>query len=385
MYDHYLFANIVKRFLPDVRQHQTLSPQQASACQNILNCHTAKLGGLDYQCDQCAQHYPRYHSCRHRHCPQCQQKASALWVEKRSKDVLPVTYFHLVFTLPHELNGWAKLHPEIIYHLLFQCTWQTLNDYSQNNHLLQGTLGMISVLHTWGQNLMQHIHLHCLIPGGALDSNQSFKTSRRKYLYPHRVLAKIFRGKMVSALRRAWKAGKLHRIVSPVQLDEVLSKLMQKDWVINTKPHINTPETVMRYLGRYTYRTAISLSRIKSVDQTSVHFQWLDYRDHQKKIMTLTGREFLQRFLLHILPKGFMRIRHFGYLANRVRVEKLNTIRACIENTSTVKTKHEEQDQDVPIKLDSERPDVCPQCKTGHLKLVGKILPEKERRRARLM
>ncbi len=385
MTNHYIFAKIVKQFLPHVRQHQSLSPQQASACQNILNCHTDKLGGLDYMCDQCQQHFPRYHSCRHRHCPQCQQKASEVWVEKRMNDILPVTYFHLVFTLPHELNAWVQLHPSVIYHLLFQCAWDTLNQYSKNNRQLQGQLGMVSILHSWGQNLSQHNHLHCLIPGGAIAHNNTFTISRRDYLYPHKVLAKLFRGKMVSALRKAHKNGKLHRIKDKEQVDECLNTLMHKNWVINTKPHIKKPETVIRYLGRYTTRSAISLSRIQTVNETSVSFRWLDYRDNTKKIMTLSGEEFLRRFLLHVLPKGFMRIRHYGYLANRVRIKQIKKIRDWINKKQTTKVVITKTTQSSsPVILTSahtEEAEHCPTCKIGYLHLIGEIFSERERRR----
>ncbi len=385
MNDHTIFARIVQQFLPDVRQHQSLSPQQASTCQNILNCHTAKLGGFDYMCDQCRQHFPRYHSCRHRHCPQCQQKASEQWVEKRMDDILPLSYFHLVFTLPHELNAWAQLHPSVIYHLLFQCSWDTLNQYSKNNRQLQGQLGMVSVLHSWGQNLNQHIHLHCLIPGGAIDHDNTFNISRRDYLYPHKVLAKLFRGKMVSALRKAHKNGKLHRIKAAKQVDDVLNTLMRKDWVINTKPHIRKPETVVRYLGRYTYRSAISLSRIQSVNKTSVSFRWLDYRDNTKKLMTLPGEEFLRRFLLHVLPKGFMRIRHYGYLANRVRIKQIKKIRDWLNTEQTTKaviaTQAKSNGSLILTATNKESTEHCPKCKTGYLYLIGEILSERERRR----
>ncbi len=379
MNDHFIFARIVQQFLADVRQHQSLSPQQASSCQNILNCHTARLGGLDYVCDSCTRHYPLYHSCRHRHCPQCQQKASEQWVAQRQTDVLPVPYFHLVFTLPHELNGWSQLHPEVIYHLLFQCAWQTLDEYSQRNKQLQGQLGMTAVLHTWGQALDQHIHLHCLIPGGAICNGQSFITSRREYLYPHRALAKIFRGKMVSALRKAWNAGQLPRITRPHEIDSLLNEIMKKDWVIHTQPHLNKPETVVHYLARYTHRTAISLSRIVAVDVSSVSFKWKDYRDNQQKTMTLEGGEFLRRFLLHILPRGLMRIRHYGYLANRVRVKQLERIRTWIAEKKPVNPKQAQRA--IPVTTAEKASMPCPNCKTGYLHLMGIIPGEKERRR----
>jgi len=379
MHDHFIFARMMQRFLPVYQQHKSLSPQQASACQNILNCHTQKLGGLDYVCTGCAQHYPRYHSCRHRHCPQCGQKASEHWAEQRMADVLPVLYYHLVFTLPHELNGWAQLHPEVIYSLLFQCAWQTLNEYSQHNKQLQGQLGMTAALHTWGQALEQHIHLHCLLPGGAIGGGQGFIISRRKYLYPHRALAKLFRGKMVSALRKAWCEGTLPRITQAQQVDTILNTVMSKNWIIHTKPHLNQAETVVRYLARYTHRTAISLSRIVAVDESNVRFKWKDYRDHQQKIMTLEGDEFLRRFLLHILPKGLMRIRHYGYLANRVRIQQLKKIRHWIAEEKQV-TPNSAQ-RACPAATQTRTPIPCPNCKTGLLSLVGTILSEKKRRR----
>ena len=376
MTDHYVFARIIERFLPRLKAQKQISPDQAASCQNILNCHTPVLGGLDYACDQCESHYPRYHSCRHRHCPQCQQTASRRWVEARQNDVLPVSYYHLVFTLPHELNGWAQCHPGVIYRRLFRCVWACLDDYSRCNRQLQGKLGMTAVLHTWGQSLSQHIHLHCLIPGGAIDEQGDFVTTRRDFLYPQRVLGKLLRGKMVSALRRDYAAGKLHRIESG-QVDDVLDQLMRLDWVIHTKPHLRQADTVLRYLARYTHRTAISLSRIESVDQTSVRFRWKDNRDNQSKTMALPGEEFLRRFLLHILPKGLMRIRHYGYLANRVRVKQLNHIRQRLATNSGGDTLTEK-----PASIWSEcRKDRCPKCKSGYLHLVGEILSARQRRR----
>jgi len=181
MSNHFIFAQIIKQFLPKLKRQQKLSPQQASTCQNILNCHTAKLGGLDYQCDRFYQHTPYYHSCRHRHCPQCGQQASERWIAKRQQDTLPVIYYHMVFTLPHEFNAWVQLHPDVIYRDLFKSVWATLNEYSQNNKLLQGKLAMVCVLHSWGQNLKQHNHLHCLIPGGVLNENEYTACKKNTY------------------------------------------------------------------------------------------------------------------------------------------------------------------------------------------------------------
>lgn len=376
MTDHFVFARIIERFLPQLRKHRHISPDQAATCQNILNCHTPVLGGLDYACDQCESHYPRYHSCRHRHCPQCQQTASEHWVDQRQNDLLPVPYYHLVFTLPHDLNGWAQCHPEVIYHRLFRCVWACLDDYSRDNRQLQGKLGMTAVLHTWGQNLSQHIHLHCLIPGGAINDKDGFVTTQREFLYPQRVLAKLFRGKMVSGLRQDCHAGKLHRI-PPDQVDNLLDQLMQTDWVIHTQAHLRQAHTVLRYLARYTHRSAISLSRIESVDQTSVRFRWKDYRDNRSKSTTLPGEEFLRRFLLHVLPRGLMRIRHYGYLANRVRIRQLKAIRLKLATCSASAVASPQQTSPCT----GQPGDRCPKCKSGYLHLVGEILSVRQRRR----
>ena len=375
MTDHFVFARIIERFLPYLKTQKQISPDQATTCQNILNCHTPVLGGLDYACDQCESHYPQFHSCRHRHCPQCQQTASQRWVDQRQSDLLPVPYYHLVFTLPHDLNGWAQCHPEVIYHRLFRCVWECLDDYSRCNRQLQGKLGMTAVLHTWGQNLNQHIHLHCLIPGGALDEQGDFVTTRREFLYPQRVLGKLFRGKMVSALRKDWRSGKLHRI-REAEIDRVLDKLMQADWVTHTKPYLQQPHTVIRYLARYTHRTAISLSRIESVDQASVCFRWKDYRDSRTKSMALPGEEFLRRFLLHVLPKGLMRIRHYGYLANRVRVKQLKIIRERLALQPGCES-CAKPDSDYATRVNQP----CPKCQSGVLHFVGEILSARQRRR----
>lgn len=376
MTDHFVFARIIERFLPRLRQYQRLRPDQAATCQNILNCHTPVLGGLDYACHDCGSHYPRYHSCRHRHCPQCQPSASARWVAQREQDLLPLPYYHLVFTLPHALNGWAQCHPEVIYPQLFRCVWQSLDTYSRCNRQLEGKLGMTAVLHTWGQNLNQHIHLHCLIPGGAIDAQGNWVTTRRDFLYPQRVLGKLLRGKLVRRLRQAFNAGELHRI-PPGQVDGVLEQLMQTDWVIHTQPHLSKPGTVLRYLARYTHRTAISLSRIEAVEQRAVRFRWRDYRDNRTKIMTLPGEEFLRRFLMHVLPKGLMRIRHYGYLANRVRVKQLRRIRLKLAMHPGG-----EADSPVPASVPTGlSPERCPKCQSGYLYFVGEILSARQRRR----
>ncbi len=253
--------------------------------------------------------------------------------------------------------------------------------YLQGNTIfsdLLQQLGMSAILHTWGQTLDQHVHLHCLIPGGVINTQQGYTRTQRAYLYPERVLSRLFRGKMVSALRQAAKDGKLSRITRPGDIDDTLNAVMKKDWVIHTKAHIKKPDTVIAYLGRYTCRTAISLSRIMDVDDKSIWFKYKDYRDDKKKVMQLAGTEFLRRFLLHILPKGFMRVRHYGYLANRVRVEKIKQIRQSLEVEQVEKPEAKNSAGEYSRHNETEKP--CPGCKAGYLHLIGLIPSEKERR-----
>jgi Putative transposase len=247
--------------------------------------------------------------------------------------VLPIAYFHLVFTLPHELNGWVQLHPDDIYRLFFSAVWDTLRCFGQDPRRLNGQIGMTAVLHTWGQNLSRHVHLHCLIPGGALSTDKrQWKTVKSTYLFPIRALSRCFRGKMVSCLRKAYTAKSLCRIDSAQQVDEVLIRLMSKDWVVYARHTCQHAGAVVNYLSQYTYRIAISNQRLLTMDDEQVQFSWKDYAANcARKIMSLTGVEFIRRFLQHVFPAGFMRIRHYGFLANCHRRAKLALIRELLQ------------------------------------------------------
>ncbi len=223
-------------------------------------------------CDQCEYEAEYYHSCRNRHCPQCQQHATEQWLARRREDLLPVPYFHLVFTLPHELNGWAQLHPDVIYGLLFKSVWRTLKRFGRDAKRLDGELGMTAVLHTWGQNLGQHIHLHCLIPGGALAAGGvEWHAAKSTYLFPVKALSRHFRGVMVSELRQAVNDGRLHRL-NLSTVDGVLNRLMATSWVVFARSTCTQQETVLSYLAQYTHRIAISDYRLRAVDAQSVAF-----------------------------------------------------------------------------------------------------------------
>lgn len=370
---------VFERFLPSYQTQHTLTPIQQKACWHIEQCRTAALGGLQQHCDHCGFEQPRYHSCRDRHCPQCQSQAQQAWCQQQMQAVLPVTYYHLVFTLPHSLNGWVELHPEAIYRSLFRSVWQTLNDFGQDPKRLNGSLGMTAVLHTWGQNLSRHVHLHCLVAGGALTETGDWHSAKSNYLFPVRALSRAFRGRMVSYLRQSAGQGELHRITRPADIDLRLNELMKTDWVVYTKAYLNRPETVVNYLARYSRKTALSNGRIQAIDDHQVHLRYKDYRDHDRnKVMVLNGEELVRRFLLHILPTGLMRIRHYGFLANRCRRQKLAQIRRRLQvQNEQAAVNADSADTPAESVTVVEQTRLCPRCKTGHLIYIGEIAPKR--------
>ncbi len=357
---------LLQQHLDDYTQDHKLDSNRLKVCRHLLQCHTPALGGMSYHCDHCAHEVPLYHSCRDRHCPQCQQRATRLWCEHQQQSVLPVTYYHLVFTLPHELNGWVQLHPEVIYALLFKAVWKTLKTFGADKKRLNGKLGMTAILHTWGQSLAQHVHLHCLVPGGALGDNHHWHAAKSNYLFPVKALSRHYRGNLVSALRRGADLGKLHRITRADEVDKILNTLMQKDWVVYSKHCLNRTDSIIGYLARYTHRIAITNQRIIDMDQAQVRFRYKDYRDDQSKVMALDYDEFIRRFLLHVLPKGLMRIRHYGILANRCRKRSLQVIRTLL---ATPVLEAPEKTENEPISYP------CPKCRKGQLIFKHKITP----------
>jgi len=372
-------ATIFEQFLPEYDQHHQRSSQEYNVCSHIEACRTPIMGGFHLHCDECGYDDWLYHACRDRHCPRCQQKASLEWEQKQLSHQVDSDYFHLVFTLPHELNAWAILHPTIIYNCFFQCVWDTLNTLGHDKKRLDGQISMTAVLHTWGQNLSQHIHLHCLVPGGALGDDNEWHPAKSNYLFPIRVMSRLFRGKMVSALRQAYQAGDLNRITNAGEVSDVLNQLMKKEWVVYAKHPMNQPETIVRYLARYTRKIAISESRIINMDDKTVSFTYKDYRDNQNKILTLTGEEFIRRYLQHILPSGFMRMRHYGWLSNASCKKKLVIIKEAIKTYQmryhlvTKEIKHIV----IEIKQDFEGI-TCPKCKKAMMKIIGHLLPLKK-------
>lgn len=367
-------AEVMQRFLP---VHDSLYPRssaQYKACNQIQACRTPALGGFQLCCEVCHHEHTLYHACRNRHCPRCQHSASEHWEQLQLSQVVDAPYFHLVFTLPHELNGWARLHPRVLYRCLFHAAWKTLNQLGQDDKRLNGQIGMSAVLHTWGQNLGQHIHLHCLVPGGALSKTGEWHPARSTYLFPVNVLSRLFRGNMVSALRKAAKAGELARIKSAVEIKTVLDTLMQKDWVVYARHALKQPASIVKYLSRYTRKIALGESRILSMDDDTVRFRYKDYRDSKQKVMVLAGEEFLRRFLQHILPDGFMRIRHYGWLANACRKKKLPRIKAAIAARKGLSIQKDEAPES-SLASGEFKGIPCQKCKAGLMVIVSRLKP----------
>jgi putative transposase/transposase-like zinc-binding protein len=309
-----------------------LTWQQLKVLRAIEHCRTAALGGHLDRCSRCGHRAISYNSCRNRHCPKCLTSARDRWLAERQKELLNVGYFHVVFTLPHELS-WLALHNQkVVYRLLFQASAETLLEMAADPKHLGAQIGFLSVLHTWGQTLQHHPHVHCVIPSGGLspDGKRWIHPRYNGFFLPVKVLSRVFRGKFVAGLKRAFRKGELLFPGSLKALEgertfaAFLRKLFRKDWVVYAKPPFGAPEHVLHYLARYTHRVAISNHRLIQLADGQVTFRWKDYAHGSKKRkMTITADEFLRRFVMHVLPKGFVRIRFFGFLANRRRRTQL--------------------------------------------------------------
>jgi hypothetical protein len=309
------------------QNHSWLGYQQLSVLRAITACRTAALGGHLDSCSRCDLRAISYNSCRNRHCPKCQAQARQRWLARREQDLLPVPYFHVVFTLPHALNPLCQRHPRLLYDLLFRASAQTMLEVAADPKHLGAKIGFLSILHTWGQNLRLHPHLHCVIPAGGFDPSYSrWVHPKYPFLLPVKVLSRVFRGKYLALLQQALRQRRLDYPAPLVRM------LLKDDWVVYAKPAFGEPTRVLRYLGRYTHRVAISNQRLLSFDGQRVSFRWKDYaHGNKQRIMTLTAVEFLRRFCQHVLPRGFVRIRHFGYLASAHRTSLLALARRQLD------------------------------------------------------
>ena len=374
-------ADVFRRYEGDffARWGHVLDAHQRKAFEAIRDCRTAALGGhVEYveQCDTCGHQVISYNSCRDRHCPKCQAMARAKWLADRQTELLPVPYFHVVFALPQQIGGLALQNAREIYRILFRAVSETLLTIAADPKHLGAAIGFLAVLHTWGQNLHLHPHLHCVVPGGGIGPDgSSWVGCRPSFFLPVRVLSRLFRNKFLSYLREAFREGKLQfhgemaQLAMPDAFEDLCRQAATIEWVVYAKPPFGGPEQVLKYLARYTHRVAISNSRILSIDGGKVTFKWKDYAGgNETKTMTLDTVEFIRRFLLHILPAGFVRIRQFGFLANRARGKKLELCRALLGVPSApANTAVTEKDE----KQERKR---CPACKTGQMVLIG-IVP----------
>jgi hypothetical protein len=355
------------------RYDGVLSPEQRRALSDIAACRTAVLGGHVEECDRCGYQQIAYNSCRNRHCPKCQ--ATAEWMAAREAELLPVEYFHVVFTIPAVLGPIALQNPRVVYGLLFRAVAETLQQIAANPRHLGAEIGFLAILHTWGQNLQHHPHVHCVVPGGglALDGSR-WISCRPGYLFPVEVLSQVFRGKFLALLRAAFDRGKLsfHGKLAPLaisgEFQRRLTASVKTPWIVHAKPPWGGPEQVLKYLARYTHRVAISNHRLTALEDDEVEFLWKDYAHGGKaKTMTLKGIEFIRRFLLHVLPAGFVRVRHYGFLANRVCREKLELCRALL-SVETDMPDPSAEPKEIPEGLAASN--ACPSCGRGQMVII---------------
>ncbi len=331
-------ADIFRRYGPEYRSAHPMPVNRLRAMRAIETCRTADLGGHVDECEHCGTKVISYNSCRNRHCPKCQFLRKEKWIEDRGKDLLPIPYFHVVFTIPDKLNPLVLRNQEVLYGILFKAVSETLTELSKNPKHLGAEVGFTSILHTWGQNLMQHPHIHNIVTGGGLSRDgRKWKSCKDDFFLPIKVMSRLFQGKFLAYLKKLRIENKLiypgdiSHLVSPGAFNALITDLYKKKWVVYCKPPFDGTKDVLEYLGRYTHRIAISNHRLVKLENDEVSFRWRDYADNNKtKIMTVEADEFIRRFLLHVLPDKFVKIRHYNLLGNRCRKKKLDRCRELL-------------------------------------------------------
>lgn len=369
-------ADALRIFAADYRETYPTSFAQERVLRELPLCRTASLGGHKLRCDSCGHEVISYNSCRNRHCPKCRAAARAEWLDARERELLDVPYFHVVFTLPDELAAIALQNKRVCYGLLFRAAADTLRIIAADPKHLGAQIGFLAVLHTWTQTLLHHPHVHCVVPGGGISPDgQSWVPCRENFFLPVRVLSRLFRRLYLQRIQKAFDNdelelhGKLETLRESATWSRTISDLRSKEWVVYAKPPFGGPTQVLKYLARYTHRVAISNSRIVAIDDERVRFQWKDRSSGAgTKVMDLAGIEFVRRFLLHVLPKGFVRIRHFGFLANRVRSDKIALVRRLLAERQQTRPPRPSPNPPIP-------PDRCPACGTGRLVVVEEFSP----------
>ena len=345
-------GEIVRAIGAEYLSTHATTPFQRKAIRAIRRCRTEEMGWTPVSCEGCGVEFPLFRSCRNRNCPQCQAQARAEWLEDREKELLPVPYFHVVFTVPEMLNEIALYCPEVFYAALLRAAGNALLDVGRSK--LKARLGILTILHTWGQNLSLHPHVHCVVPGGGFSSDGKRWVTLRNpaYLLPIKVLGLRFRTLLCQALRLAERNGELKRLPANVLPHITIEGAAAQQWIAYVKPPFGGPEQVLEYLSQYTHRVAISNHRIVSFENKKVVFRWRDYADHNRtKLCTLDGLEFLRRFLMHVLPDRFVRIRYFGFLANAKRSDNISRARVLIGFSKPL-----------CFRVRREFPLLCPEC-----------------------
>jgi len=362
-------ADILHHHLDDYKAEYPLWPEHRKIVFDLLNCRTAHLGGHIERCDTCGAVRITYHSCRNRHCPKCQHMPRERWLEKRKDEILPVSYFHVVFTLPHELNTVILNNKRVMFNILFAAASKTLLTFGKNE--LNGTPGFLAILHTWDQKIKTHFHLHCLVAGGVVseDKKRWFSVSN-DYLFNEEALSRVFRGKFIERLERVRKTGALK--FTGEAYGNFKNMLYSKNWVVSVRDPVKRPEHVLEYLARYTHRVAIANSRIKSLKDGMVTFTAKDRKKKRTETITISAVEFIRRFLLHSLPRGFVRIRHYGFLANRNRNEYLNAIRDLMD-VSAPPEKEVASLEEMVLQLTGTDITTCPCCSKGKMHFFAEI------------
>jgi hypothetical protein len=380
-------ADVFRRYGEVYREKHgaSMSTAQRRAMTAIELCRTAALGGHLERCDECDHERNCFNSCRDRHCPKCQSMARAQWIEDRQSELLEVPYFHVVFTVPEEIAAIAYQNKKVVYGILFRATAETLTTIAADPKHPGAQIGLFAVLHSWGQNLLFHPHLHCVVPGGGPSPDgQRWVSCRPDFFLPVRVLSRLFRRLFLESLQKAFDSGKLNffAALEPLRERGVFAQLVARakssEWVVYAKRPFAGPQQVLDYVGRYTHRVAISNNRLLDIENDRVRFQWKDYRTgDQVKTMTLSADEFTRRFLLHVLPNGFQRIRYYGFLGNRYRHEKLDRCRRLLGMAVPDSKLVSLPDQDYRDRyemLTGSSLRKCPQCQHGHMVLVA-LLP----------
>ncbi|MCP4713951.1 MAG: IS91 family transposase [Deltaproteobacteria bacterium] len=377
-------ADILRRYGDQYRKSYSVSPEQSKVMRHIQACRSGVLGGHVEQCSHCGFKQIAYNSCRNRHCPKCQVLVKERWLNDRKAELLPCGYFHLVFTLPHELNPIVLCNKRITLHLLFAAVNETLQAFARDPQWrLGGQLGSIAVLHTWSQKLIDHFHLHCLVPAGALSPEKDkWIPARESFLFKIQSLAKQFRKCYLQKLQHAYCKqqlifpGNTAALASPQEFAQLVQSLSNTNWIAYAKRPFAGPEQVLEYLGRYTHRVAISNNRILSAENGLVVFTYRDrQQNNQVKTMELSAVEFIRRFLLHVLPAGFMKIRYFGFLSHRNKKQAVALIRKLINPNIQLPEKTKETISELMLRLTGTDITCCPQCLKGKMSVIRKIQP----------